>query len=84
MTWRYQDILSKGNQTRKIDKIHKEFELHHVFIYNFLPPNISITPNHILSMRTKSNFTLSTNFYHFSHLSLKIASIPFFLSSDKH
>ena len=32
--WGYQHILSFKNQTRKIDKIHKDFELYQVFMYN--------------------------------------------------
>ena len=48
------------NHRRKIEKIHKDFELYQVFIYNFLSQNILILPNHILTKRTKSIFIIST------------------------
>ena len=35
MIWGYQDILGPKNCTRKIDKIHKDFELYHVFMHKF-------------------------------------------------
>ena len=42
MIWGHQYILSPKNHTRKIDKIHKNFELYQVFIYNFLDQNLPI------------------------------------------
>ena len=31
----YQHILGSKNQIRKIDEIHKDFELYRIFMYNF-------------------------------------------------
>ena len=44
----YQKILSFKNHTRKIDKIHKDFELYQVFKHNFLYKNVWIFPLYIL------------------------------------
>ena len=38
------DFSSQSNQTRKTDKINKIFELYQVFMYNFLPQNVLISP----------------------------------------
>ena len=71
--------IKKQNHTRKIGKIHGDFWIYQVFIHDYMSQNVSIAPNHILPTRTKSIFTLSANFQHFSTSSIKIGSIPFFL-----
>ena len=47
MTWGYRNILSAKNHTKTIDKIHKDFELHQVFMHNFLCQNVWILPLYI-------------------------------------
>ena len=41
------------NQKKKV-KIHKDFELYQVFMYNFLCQNVPILSYYVLLMRTKS------------------------------
>ena len=48
MIWVYQNILDPKNCTRKIDKIHKDFEQYQVFMHNFLYQNIWIFPLYII------------------------------------
>ena len=47
-------LLGPKNQTKKIYKIHKDFELYQVFMYNFLCQNVPILSYYVLLMRTKS------------------------------
>ena len=59
---------------KKVDKIYKNFKLYQVFIYNPLPKNVSIQPNHILP--TKSIF-ITSQFYQYK-------LFPYFPSFSKH
>ena len=51
-----QFILGPKNHTRKINNIHKNFELQQVFMPNFLCQNIPIFPLHILLVRRIETF----------------------------
>ena len=56
MIWGHQDILAKKDHTRKIEKIHKDFELYQVFMHNFLGNYIPIFPLDILLTRRVNTF----------------------------
>ena len=52
------------NQTRKIDKIHKNFELYQVFMYNSVPNGSNISQSLYYSQKDSAYFSLevSTHF----------------------
>ena len=47
LVWRNWDIIGSKNQTTKIDKIHKDFELYQAFTYNFLSQTVPVFPIHM-------------------------------------
>ena len=56
------DILNSKSQTRKIVKMHKDFELSQVFIYNFPCQNVLIFPMYILFIKRIETFGLEMSF----------------------
>ena len=56
LTWGYLDFLGPKNQTRKINEVHKAFELYQVFICNFLWQTVLIFPIYILFTKRIENF----------------------------
>ena len=53
---------AKKNYTRKVNKIHKGFELYQVLMHNHLGQSVPIPSNCILPMQTESIFITSANF----------------------
>ena len=51
LLWRYSDILDSKNQTKKIAKTHKDFELYQIFMYNFQCQTVLIFPIYILFIK---------------------------------
>ena len=60
--WRYWKNLGSKNQTDKISKIHKDFKLYQVFMYNFLWQTVLIFLMYIL-------FTKRTEAFWFRNIS---------------
>ena len=44
MIWRYRNILAPKNHTKKMDKIHEDFELYQAIMSNFLYQTVPISP----------------------------------------
>ena len=55
----YLDILNPKCHTRKINNIYGDFKRYQVFMHNFLPRNVLIPLNRILSAHTKNIFITS-------------------------
>lgn len=56
MIWVYRNIFGPKNYTRKIDKIHKNFELYEFLMYNYLCQTVPIFSAYILFTKRFNTF----------------------------
>ena len=63
MIWVYRNIFGPKNHTRKIDKIHKNFELYEFLMHNYLCQTVPIFSDIYHSQKDSIHFSLEVSKY---------------------